>query len=88
MKWYRNILMATLTAGMVYSLCSCSASPSADTVADTNTSVDSVPSQAKADETKVLRVAGESWQVSKIYLEDAAKAFMEDHPDVKVEIIT
>ena len=37
---------------------------------------------------KVLRVGGESWQVTKIFLEDAAKAFLKDHPDVKVEIQT
>ena len=37
---------------------------------------------------RVLRVAGESWQVSKIFLEGAARLFEAKHPDVDVEIIT
>ena len=42
----------------------------------------------QVSEQKVLRVAGESWHITKLFLEDAAAAFMADHPDVKVEIVT
>lgn len=37
---------------------------------------------------KVLRVSGESWQITKLFLEDAAKSFMAKHPDVVVELQT
>ena len=91
MKGNRNILIAVLVACMVYGLCACNASPSTDISANADTSTmaaASVAPEDKAGEEKVLRVAGESWQVSKIYLEDAAKAFMAEHPNVKVEVIT
>jgi len=39
-------------------------------------------------EKRQLRIAAESWQVTKIFLEEAAAAFEKDHPDVDVEIIT
>lgn len=37
---------------------------------------------------RTLRIAGESWQVTKLYLNEAAEAFMKDHPDVTVEVQT
>lgn len=37
---------------------------------------------------RTLRIAAESWEINKIFLEQAAKAFEEAHPDVDVEIIT
>ena len=37
---------------------------------------------------RVLRVAGESWQITKLFLEDAAESFMAKHPDVIVELQT
>lgn len=43
---------------------------------------------AASGQKRTLRVAGESWQVSKIFLEEAAALFEEAHPDVDVEIIT
>lgn len=39
-------------------------------------------------EEKVLRITGQSWQNQKIFIEDAAERFMEDHPDVTVEVMT
>lgn len=39
-------------------------------------------------EKRVLRVAAESWEINKIFLEDAARIFEEAHPDVDVELIT
>ena len=35
-----------------------------------------------------MRIAGESWQVTKLFLNEAAEAFMKDHPDVTVEVQT
>ena len=43
---------------------------------------------AEDGEPKVLRITGQSWQNTKIFIEDAAKRFMEDHPDVTVEVKT
>ena len=37
---------------------------------------------------RTLRIAGESWQVTKLFLNEAAEAFMKDHPDVTVEVQT
>ena len=37
---------------------------------------------------RVLRVSGESWQITKLFLEDAAASFMARHPDVVVELQT
>lgn len=39
-------------------------------------------------EKQVLRITGLSWQIQKIFVEEAAKAFMEDHPNVTIEIET
>lgn len=41
-----------------------------------------------ATEPQVLRITGQSWMIQKILIEEAAKRFMEDHPNVKVEIST
>jgi ABC-type glycerol-3-phosphate transport system substrate-binding protein len=35
-----------------------------------------------------LTIAAESWEINKIFLEQAAKSFMEAHPEVEVEIVT
>lgn len=35
---------------------------------------------------RVLRVSAETWQVTKIFLEEAAESFMARHPDVVIEI--
>ena len=37
---------------------------------------------------RTLRISAESWQINKIFLEQAAKEFEAAHPDVDVEIIT
>jgi len=39
-------------------------------------------------EKQVLRITGLSWQIQKIYIQEAAKAFMADHPNVTIEIST
>lgn len=39
-------------------------------------------------EKRVLRVAGESWEINKIFLEEAEKIYEAAHPDVDVQIIT
>jgi len=45
----------------------------------------SVPS---ADGPQTLRITGLSWHIEKIFVEEAAKAFMQDHPNVNIEIST
>lgn len=39
-------------------------------------------------EPKVVRITGQSWQITKLFLEDAAKQFSAAHPGVKVELKT
>ena len=87
MNAYRKILLTLLSFGIVFSLCACSSSTSSPTD-NAESPAETASTEANTDGEKILRVAGESWHVSKIYLEDAAKAFMEDHPDVQVEIVT
>jgi len=47
---------------------------------------DSTPENAGGKRT--LRIAAESWEINKIFLEQAAKAFEAAHPNVQVEITT
>lgn len=74
----KRFFCALLASALVLSLTSCG---------KTEPAASSQPAGSGSG-SKVLRVGGESWQVTKIFLEDAAKAFMKDHPDVKVEIQT
>jgi len=88
----RKLLSLILVALMVFALVGCAGAPEEKApAADKPAASESKPAEeAKpADgEKRVLRVAGESWQVSKIFLEEAAKIYEEAHPDVDVEIIT
>lgn len=43
---------------------------------------------AAAEEPQKITVMGLSWQITKIFVEEAAKKFMEDHPGVEVVIET
>ena len=97
MRKFLALLLATL---MLLAVVGCTA-PTADGQKD---AADDKKTEAPADgktednktednkptsgERRKLRVAAESWQVTKIFLEDAAAAFMKDHPDVDVEVIT
>ena len=86
-KSLKKILSFALVLLMLVGMTACAGTPAADT-----SNADAPNADTAADETpaekRVLRVAGESWQVTKIFLEDAAAAFMEAHPDVTVEVIT
>ena len=44
--------------------------------------------QEKENDKKTLRIAGESWQVTKLFLNEAAEQFMKAHPEVTVEVQT
>lgn len=86
-KNLKKALSFALVLLMLVGLTACTEAPAADNDAAETPQVDA--STADTDtEKRVLRVAGESWQVTKIFLEDAAAAFMEAHPDVTVEVIT
>ena len=43
---------------------------------------------AVAEEPQKITVAGLSWQITKFFVEDIAKAYMEAHPGVEIEITT
>ena len=45
-------------------------------------------SMASSGDSKVIRITGQSWQIQKIFIEDAARRFMEDHPEITVEVKT
>lgn len=44
--------------------------------------------KTSAETKQTLRITGLSWQVQKIFIQQAAEAFMKDHPNVTVEIST
>ena len=39
-----------------------------------------------AAEPQIVRVAAQSWQINKIFIDRAAENFMKDHPGVKVDV--
>lgn len=41
-----------------------------------------------AEEPQKITIAALSWQITKIFIEEAAKAYMEAHPGVEIEIVT
>lgn len=51
-----------------------------------NGTAEAVP--AKTAEKRTLKISAESWEINKLFLENAAKEFEAKHPDVHVEIIT
>ena len=86
-KNMRKFLAMLLAALMVLALVGCSApADNQQGTASDNKQTDA--SKPASGEKRKLRVAAESWQVTKIFLEDAAAAFMKDHEDVEVEVIT
>jgi ABC-type glycerol-3-phosphate transport system substrate-binding protein len=89
----RKILCFVLTLLMAAALIGCSPTQAPAAVANTpeDTSAGASGSEPAASgqaEKKVLRIAGESWQITKLFLEEAAAAFEKDHPDVTVEVQT
>ena len=79
----RKTLCFVLTLIMVFALIGCNQAPNAANTGDSAAAAD-----AQTSGKKVLRIAGESWQITKLFLEDAAAAFEKDHPDVTVEVQT
>ena len=86
-KSLKKILSFALVLLMLVGMTACAGTPVADAPKTDAPKADATVAETPAEK-RVLRVAGESWQVTKIFLEDAAAAFMEAHPDVTVEVIT
>lgn len=80
----RKTLCFVLTLIMVFALIGCNQAPQKADATNSST----VAEETQSSDKKVLRIAGESWQITKLFLEDAAAAFEEDHPDVTVEVQT
>lgn len=47
-----------------------------------------VGTSVASEEPQKITIAGLSWQITKIFIEEAAKAYMEAHPGVEIEIVT
>lgn len=86
-KNMRKFLAMLLAALMVLALVGCSA-PADNQQGGAADDKQTDAAKPASGEKRKLRVAAESWQVTKIFLEDAAAAFMKDHEDVEVEVIT
>ena len=82
-KSLKKILSFALVLLMLVGMTACAGTPVADAPKTDAPKADATVAETPAEK-RVLRVAGESWQVTKIFLEDAAAAFMEAHPDVTV----
>lgn len=83
----RKFMAMLLAALMVLALVGCSTTSDNQQGAADNKQSESANTNTSGEKRK-LRVAAESWQVTKIFLEDAAAAFMKNHEDVEVEVIT
>lgn len=89
----KKLLCVLLASLMLLSIVGCTQQPVADVPSnETQEATKPTESENSAENTtgekRVLRVAAESWQVTKIFLEEAAAEFEKAHPDVDVEIIT
>lgn len=71
---------------LAISLSACSKNKIVETEGGAKT--ENLEAQKQEDAQKILRIAGESWQVTKLFLNEAAEEFMKAHPDVKVEVQT
>lgn len=79
----RKILRLVLAVLMVITLMGCNSTPASEKPA-ANTPVADTPATGE----KVIRIAGESWHITKLFIEEAAAAFEADHPGVKVDVQT
>lgn len=79
----RKVLGIVLAAIMLLAMVGCTTAPDAPPA---NTGA-GTGGEAEGEE-KVIRIACESWHVTKVFLEHAAEAFEADHPGVKVELQT
>ncbi len=86
----RRLLPLFLAIVMLFTVVGCVSDGNNDQPDASNNATTTKPDDTNSStgEKRTLRVAGESWQVNKIFLEDAAKIFEDAHPDVDVEIIT
>ena len=88
----RKTLCFVLALLMALAVVGCTPAPAEPTKAPESTADATAPDNSGADaqqpEEQVLRIAGESWQITKLFIEEAAAAFEADHPGVKVEVQT
>lgn len=91
----KKVVCVFLAAIMLLSLAACGKQPTSSSApAEVGSANEPVSAEqpknddAGSGEKKVLRIAASSWQVTKIFLEEAAAAFEEAHDDVDVEVIT
>lgn len=85
----RKLIGIILAVLMLFSMIGCTTAPSAQEDAPTTNSKQTATAEKTAtDEEKVIRVACESWHVTKVFLEHAAESFEANHPGVKVELQT
>lgn len=82
----RKLLSILLVVLMVIAMVGCTKAPT-NPPADPNTNDADNPGTNQPEE-RVLRIAGESWHISKLFIEEAARAFEADHPGVKVDVQT
>lgn len=87
-KKLHKLLAVVLVLAMLVFTAACAKTPAEGPASSAPGGSGASGAGTPSGEKRVLRVAGESWQVTKIFLEDAAAAFMADHPDVSVEIVT
>lgn len=85
----RKLIGIILAVLMLFSMIGCTTAPSAQEDAPTTNSEQTATAEKTATgEEKVIRVACESWHVTKVFLEHAAESFEANHPGVKVELQT
>lgn len=85
----RKLIGIILAVLMLFSMIGCTTAPSAQEDAPkTNSEQTATAEKTATDEEKVIRVACESWHVTKVFLEHAAESFEANHPGVKVELQT
>lgn len=84
----RLIAIIALFAVIVSSFAGCGGSNKAPATETPNTGAVSSPGNETAGGKKVLRLGVQAWMLEKFQINEAADKFMQDHPDVKVEIST
>lgn len=87
----RKFLCLVLAAMLALAVVGCAQTAEEGQTAQPDDTATAAPSDAGdkgTDEERVLRIAGESWHITKLFIEEAAAAFEEDHPGVKVDVQT
>ena len=81
----RKMITVLMVGLLTINLVACSQSKKSET---SEVKSEQSKGQEKENDKKTLRIAGESWQVTKLFLNEAAEQFMKAHPEVTVEVQT